>query len=109
MLDPNAAIMSWEQADQIIQDQRAEIARLTEAIRRLAAQDATLSACCGKVIVQIDAPITDKEREAIIAGEDALADWALEVVSVARKAFFESHAATLRGLLKKLGDNQCTS
>jgi hypothetical protein len=28
MLDPNAAIMSWEQADQIIQDQRTEIERL---------------------------------------------------------------------------------
>lgn len=28
MLDPNAVIMSWEQADQIIQDQRAEIERL---------------------------------------------------------------------------------
>lgn len=28
MIDPTKAIMSWEQADQIMQDQRAEIERL---------------------------------------------------------------------------------
>jgi secreted protein with Ig-like and vWFA domain len=28
MIDPTKAILDWEQADQILQDQRAEIARL---------------------------------------------------------------------------------
>jgi hypothetical protein len=35
MLDPNAVIRSGEQADQIMQDQRAEIARLQDEIERL--------------------------------------------------------------------------
>lgn len=65
MLDPTKAIMDWEQADQIIQDQRAEIERLREAIRRLADQDATLSVCDGNVTVTMDAALTDEEREAI--------------------------------------------
>jgi len=73
------AILSWEQADQIIQDQRAEIAQLKdairrladydaaiinqlkEAIRRLAAQDATLSVI-GDVTVTMDATLTAEER-----------------------------------------------
>jgi hypothetical protein len=59
--------MSWEQADQIIKDQRAEIERLREAIRRLADQDATLSVCDGGVTVTMDATLTDEEREAISA------------------------------------------
>jgi|LakMenE18May11ns_1017448.scaffolds.fasta_scaffold7973370_1 hypothetical protein len=58
-------IMSWEQADQIIKDQRAEIERLREAIRRLADQDATLSVRDGNVTVEMDATLTDAEREAI--------------------------------------------
>jgi hypothetical protein len=58
-------IMSWQQADQIMQDQRAEIARLREAIRRLADQDATLSVCDGGVTVTMDGTLTDAEREAI--------------------------------------------
>jgi hypothetical protein len=58
-------IMSWEQADQIIKDQRAEIERLREAIRRLADQDATLSVRDGNVTVEMDATLTDEEREAI--------------------------------------------
>lgn len=62
MLDPNAAIMSWEQADQIIQDQRAEIVQLKEAISRLADQDATLSVCNGNVTVTMDGTLTDAER-----------------------------------------------
>jgi len=44
-----------------------EIERLREAIRRLAAQDATLSVCDGNVTVTIDATLTDAEREAIEA------------------------------------------
>jgi hypothetical protein len=64
-MNPDAGIMSWEQADQIMQDQRAEIARLREAIRRLADQDATLSVCNGGVTVTMDGTLTDAEREAI--------------------------------------------
>jgi len=59
------AIMSWEQADQIMQDQRAEIARLKEAVRRIAERDATLSVQCGNVVVTMDATLAPKEREAI--------------------------------------------
>jgi hypothetical protein len=44
---------------------RAEIARLREAIRRLADQNATLSVQGGNVIVTMDATLTDEEREAI--------------------------------------------
>jgi predicted phosphoribosyltransferase len=60
-------IMSWEQADQIIKDQRAEIERLREAIRRLADQDATLSVCNGGVTVTVDGTLTGAEREAMSA------------------------------------------
>ena len=44
---------------------KSEIALLQEAIRRLAEQDATLSVVGGNVIVEIDAALTDAEREAI--------------------------------------------
>ena len=64
-MNPDAGIMSWEQADQIMQDQRAEIERLREAIRRLADQDATLSVQGGSVTVTMDSTLTDAEREAI--------------------------------------------
>jgi hypothetical protein len=42
-----------------------EIERLREAIRRLAAQEATLSVCDGNVTVTMDATLTAKEREAV--------------------------------------------
>ncbi len=58
-------------ADQIIQDQQFEIARLKDAIRRLAEQDATLSVCDGDVTVTMDATLTDEEREAM----EAAASW----------------------------------
>jgi hypothetical protein len=80
---------------------RAENERLRAAIRVLADQDATLSVVGGSVTVTMDATLTDNERGAIIAGEESLSDWALEVASAQRKAFFESHAATLRGLLER--------
>jgi hypothetical protein len=90
-------IMSWEQADQIIKDQRAEIERLREAIRRLADQDATLSVCNGGVTVTMDATLTDAEREAIeeamrqVVESDCIATpHALEVIG------------TLRGLLERM-------
>lgn len=72
MIDPTTAILDWEQADQIMQDQRAEIARLRLAIRRLADQDATLSVCDGNVTVAMDATLTDEEREAIEFALDRL-------------------------------------
>ena len=91
-MNPDAGIMSWEQADQIMQDQRAEIARLREAIRRLADQDATLSVCGGNVTVTMDATLTDEEREAIrwFAGYG-------DLQAEARRA------EVLLGLLRRLG------
>jgi hypothetical protein len=96
-MSPDAGIMSWEQADQIIKDQRAEIERLREAIRRLADQDATLSVCNGGVTVTMDATLTDAEREAIeeamrqVVESDCIATpHALEVIG------------TLRGLLERM-------
>jgi hypothetical protein len=44
---------------------RQEIARLREAIRRLADQDATLSVQDGSVTVTMDVTLTDEERAAI--------------------------------------------
>jgi len=65
MIDPNKVILDGEQSDAIIVAQAAEIARLKDAIRRLADQDATLSVCNGDVTVTMDAALTDAEREAI--------------------------------------------
>ena len=42
-----------------------ELEKHREAIRRLADQDATLSVCNGNVTVDMDASLTDAEREAI--------------------------------------------
>ena len=42
-----------------------ELEKHREAIRRLAEQDATLSVHDGRVIVTMDATLTDEEREAI--------------------------------------------
>ena len=61
----DTGIMSWEQADQIMQEQRAEIERLKKAIRRLAEQDATLSVREGNVTVTMDGTLTDAERQTI--------------------------------------------
>ena len=89
MIDPNKVISDCEQADHIMQDQRAEIDRLKEAIRRLADQDATLSVCNGNVIVTMDATLTDEEREAIGEAIRLGGQW--------------GWSETLRGLLKRLG------
>ena len=48
-----------------IMDAADEIERLRDAIRRLAEQDATLSVQGGNVIVEMDATLTDAEREAV--------------------------------------------
>jgi hypothetical protein len=68
-----------------------EIESLRLAIRRLAEQDATLSACGGAVTVTLDATLTDAEREAIENAADVI------------DAKTCGNAATLRGLLKRLG------
>lgn len=69
-----------------------EIARLREAIRRLADQDGTLSVQGDNVMVTMDATLTDGEREAIEWVEN-MAAWAHNSDHV--------HAATLRGLLDR--------
>jgi len=89
----DAAPEARAKADQIMQDQRAEIERLREAIRRLADQDATLSVCDGSVTVTMDATLTDEEREAIA---DAAGRY---VEGITPKA--QEYAATLRGLLER--------
>jgi hypothetical protein len=71
---------------------KSEVRRLRAALAALADQDATLSVQGGSVIVTMDATLTDEEREAggliamhlDYAGRDHL-------------------AATLRGLLERLG------
>ncbi len=68
-----------------------EIERLREAIRRLAQQDATLSVVGGNVIVEMDATLTDAEREAV----DAALGWCDDRDT--------KTIATLRGLLERLG------
>ena len=77
----------------------AEIARLREAIRRLAEQDATLSVCNGNVIVEMDATptLTDAEREAVEAAIKSLTDDPYDGAPIS------PHAATLRGLLDRIG------
>jgi hypothetical protein len=67
---------------------QAEIDRLRDAIRRLAARDATLSVQGGNVTVTIDATLTDGERAAL--------HW------FAHYGLPEHRAAALRGLLERL-------
>jgi len=68
----------------------AEIKQLREAIRRLAAQDATLSVQGGNVTVTMDATLTDEEREALC---------------VAMHRCDGPEYKTLRSLLQRLGGN----
>lgn len=77
----------------------AEIARLREAIRRLADQDATLSIKGGDVIVTMDATLTDEEREAVAYAVSELDHWThgSEVIEIAN---------TLRKLLERLGGDR---
>ena len=65
---------------------KLRVAELEEAIRRLADQDATLSVVGGNVIVEMDATLTDAERQVIA--------WAADIMS-------DASAATLRGLLER--------
>lgn len=80
-----------ESAQDLMDEAATEIERLCEAIRRLAAQDATLSVQGGNVTVTMDATLTDEEREAI--------EWA---TYAAEKFYEHATAATLRSLLERL-------
>jgi len=78
-------------------DQAAEeIENLREAIRRLAEQDATLSVCGGAVQVTMDGTLTDEERWAIAEAAGAYNDNDDDEECA-------KIAATLHGLLKRLG------
>jgi hypothetical protein len=56
----------WDtDAPPLLKDAVAEIARLREAIRRLADQDATLSVCDGNVTVTTDEAMSEAEIDAI--------------------------------------------
>jgi hypothetical protein len=98
-MNPDAGIMSWEQADQIMQDQRAEIERLREAIRRLADQDATLSVCDGNVTVTMDSTLTDEEREAIEVAAMIYEQGATQMGHVEDG----KRAVALRAMLERIG------
>jgi hypothetical protein len=74
-----------------------EIARLREAIRRLADQDATLSVQGGDVTVTMDATLTDAERWAI---HDAVKAVSKELDLMDGEE--SSTTATLRNLLERL-------
>jgi hypothetical protein len=73
-------------------DARAEIARLRDAIRRLAEQDATLSVIDGAVYIDMDATLTDAEREAV--------EWCVEM-AVLHATECDDEIAALRGLLER--------
>jgi tRNA G18 (ribose-2'-O)-methylase SpoU len=99
---PVMAIVSSDEAALriIVRQQRSEIERLKDAIRRIADQDATLSACDGNVTVQVDATLTDEEREALRHAEEATAGM-LHVYTDERPGFDISEK--LRGLRERLG------
>ena len=68
----------------------AEVRRLRAAITALAAEDATLSICNGNVTVDMDASLTDKEKDAVM-----LAYHQMRIIRA------DSAAATLRALLER--------
>ena len=80
---------------------KLRVAELEQAIRRLAEQDATLSVCEGNVTVTMDATLTDAEREAVDMAIDLLNG--VEDVSAGASSRADAAAATLRGLLERLG------
>jgi hypothetical protein len=80
-----------------------EIERLREAIRRLADQDATLSVVRGNVVVEIDATLTDAEREAVERAVETLDGWQK---TGGYHSAIEDDAATLRGLLERTAQNK---
>jgi hypothetical protein len=87
-------------SDADIDEAADEIFRLREAIRRLADQDATLSACDGNVTVTIDATLTDEERQAL---EDAIVAVDFQVAYFSRLKHGEPlPSKVLRSLLARL-------
>ena len=81
---------------------RLRVAELETAIRRLAEQDATLSVCDGNVTVTMDATLTDEEREAVQwASKTLCVGW--HDLAAGDKQRTRDAAATLRGLLERLG------
>jgi len=101
MIDPNKVILDGEQSDAIIVAQATEIARLKEAIRRLAEQDATLSVCGGNVKVTMDATLTDEERDALAKGIYLCEGTAGEANENINGRVWAQVAARLRGLLER--------
>lgn len=81
----------------LFEESAAEIARLREAIRRLADQDATLSVQGGDVTVTMDATLTDEEREDIKWAAKCADDYARVGHRQAKEV-----SATLRSLLERL-------
>jgi hypothetical protein len=88
----NPELMQHQTVRDLLIDCRGEIDRLREAIRRLAEQDATLSVCDGNVTVEMDATLTDAEREAV--------DYFAVIHAVDGEPLC-THADTLRGLLAR--------
>lgn len=84
-----------------ITDALAEIERLREAIRSLAAQDATLSVQGGNVTVTMDATLTNAEREAVELAIDSMNG--VEDISASWSEREMAAISTLRGLLERLG------
>jgi hypothetical protein len=80
---------------------RVRITVLETAIRRMAEQDATLSACDGNVTVTIDATLTDEERQAIERAAAWMARVAESRGDIHSAWYLVSDAATLRGLLER--------
>jgi hypothetical protein len=77
---------------------QAEIERLRLAIRRLAEQDATLSVCEGAVTVQVEATLTEEEREAV----ERVADWLFRWQEThGYHSAEDGDLDTLRGLLER--------
>jgi hypothetical protein len=74
-----------------------ELEKHREAIRRLADQDATLSVCDGRVIVTMDATLTDAEWEAVWLAIGMFAEGPEHIKR------HEEMADALRGLLERLG------
>jgi hypothetical protein len=106
---PVMAIVSSDEAALriIVRQQRSEIERLKDAIRRIADQDATLSVCGGNVTAQVDGTLTDAEREAIkMAIAACKVEGELNQACDGRQSFaglWHDHAGALHGLLKRLG------
>jgi hypothetical protein len=93
--------LTYDPAVGLMHESAAEIARLREAIRRLADQDATLSVRGGNVTVTTDATLTDEEREAIKTAVGGMCLWMKENEFTEDESL-RRRCATLRNLLERL-------